>query len=197
MTIIFIVCGILVASSSAVASLLFRFNQKLQKGREALAQNQERLSRILRSSGIVVWSWIIAPNSVEADENCSVLFGLPLGQFPQTAEGFAALVHPDDRERVQQAVAASVERGAPYNTDYRVVWPDDTIRSLTVRAKVYDDQSGRPYRLTGICWDADIGFIGLRRYKCAKGRMGVGPQGDETGQWAQDLNTDHGADTAV
>ena len=28
----------------------------------------------------------------------------------------------------------------------------------------------------------DIGFIGLRRYKCAKNRIGFGPQGDETGQ---------------
>jgi hypothetical protein len=29
--------------------------------------------------------------------------------------------------------------------------------------------------------DTDIGFIGLRRYKCAKNRIGFGPQGDETG----------------
>ena len=48
----------------------------------------------LHSSGIAVWSWNIAPNTIEADEKCSVLFGLPIGQFPiGSAAEFAAARH--------------------------------------------------------------------------------------------------------
>jgi PAS domain S-box-containing protein len=124
-----------------------------QQAREALAQSEERLRLTLHSSGIGVWSWEIARNVITADDHCSVLFGLAPGQFPQTVEGFAALVHSDDRDRVQQEVASSVEHGSEYNTEFRIVWPDGASRSLAARAKVYESNIGQPYRLTGLCWD--------------------------------------------
>jgi PAS domain S-box-containing protein len=127
--------------------------RKLQQAREALAKSEERLRLTLRSAGIGVWSWEIALNIIDADENCSVLFGLPLGQFPETVEGFAALLHPDDRGRLQQEITASVEHGAEYNTEFHVVWPEGAVRSMAVRGKVYYGEAGRPQRLTGVCWD--------------------------------------------
>ena len=127
--------------------------RKLQQAQEALEQTEERLRLTLRSSGIAVWSWNIAANIVEADENCSVLFGLPVGQFPKTVEGFGACLHPDDRERVQQEVAASVEQGIEYETEFRVVWPEGPVRFLAARGKVYYAESGQPLRLTGVTWD--------------------------------------------
>ena len=62
-------------------------------------------------------------------------------------------MHPDDRERVQQEVAASVEHGAEYDTEFRVVWPDGAVRSLAARGKVYYGEAGQPQRLTGVTWD--------------------------------------------
>src|SRR5579863_8843906 len=108
-----------------------------QHAREAREQSEERLRLTLRSSGVAVWSWEIASNVITADDNCSIQFGLPVGQFPETVEGFGAMVHPDDRERVQREVAGSVEQGAEYKTEFRVVWPDGSVRSLAARGKVY------------------------------------------------------------
>jgi len=118
-----------------------------------LAQSEERLRLTLRSSGMAVWDWEIPSNVITADENCAVLFGLPIGQFPKTVEGFAALVHPDDRERVQQAVVASIEHGAKYHTEFRVLWPGGTVRNLITCGKVYHDEAGCPLRFTGITLD--------------------------------------------
>ena len=106
----------------------------------------------LHSSGIGVWSWEIAANAVTGDENCSILVGLPLGQFPKTVEGFFALVHANDRSRVQQEIAAVVERSADFNSEFRVVWPEGTIRYLVVRGKVHIF-ANLPQRLTGVSWD--------------------------------------------
>ncbi len=122
--------------------------RKLQQAREALAQSEERLRLTLRSSGVAVWSWDIARNLIEADESCSAQFGFPAGQFPKTVEGFAACVHADDRERVQQEVAASVERDVEYKTEFRVVWPNGTIRTLAARGKIYYAETRQPLRLT-------------------------------------------------
>jgi PAS domain S-box-containing protein len=125
----------------------------VQQTRDALAESEERLRLTLRSSGVAVWSWEIASNVVTADDNCSIQFGLPIGQFPETVEGFAAMVHADDRERVQREVAASVEHGAEYKTEFRVVRPDGAVRSLAARGKVYHGDGGQPLRLTGVTWD--------------------------------------------
>jgi diguanylate cyclase (GGDEF)-like protein/PAS domain S-box-containing protein len=133
--------------------LTLRFIGKLRQAREALAQSQERLNLTLHSSGIGVWNWDIATDLCTADDNCCLLFGLPLGQFPKAVAGFAALIHPDDRERVQLAITAAIERAAGFKTEYRVVWPDGSSRSLISRGKVYYGEGGRAAQFTGVCWD--------------------------------------------
>ncbi len=127
-------------------STAVRNTRTLRQTREALApQSDERLRLALRSSGVRgLELGHPCRINVEADENCAVLFGLSAGQFPKTVEGFSELVHPDDRERVQQGVGASVERGAEYRTEFRVVWPDGNIRFLAARGKVYRAADGQP-----------------------------------------------------
>ena len=136
----------------AATLLLLWFVWKLRQAREALARSQERLALTLHSSGIAIWSWEIATNTITADENCSILAGLPLGRFPKAVEGFFELVHPDDRSRVQQEIAAVVERNADFNSEFRVVWPEGTIRYVAVRGKVHIFEK-LPQRLTGVSWD--------------------------------------------
>jgi PAS domain S-box-containing protein len=133
-----------------VLALLTSF---VQQTRDALARSEERLRLTLHSSRVGVWTWDIASNVITADENCSLLFGFPPGEFPKTVEAFAALVHPGDRERVRRQVRASVEQGAEYNTEFRAVCPDGTVKALVARGKVYHDENGRPNRFTGVTWD--------------------------------------------
>ena len=144
--------GIAILGGIMHASPLRAF-RRLQQAQADLEQSQERLRLTLHSSGVAVWSWEIGPNVVTADESSEAMFGLPAGHFPKTVEGFAALIHPEDRARVQAEVAASLEQDAEYNTEFHVVWPNGTVRTLAARGKVYRDEAGRPYRLTGVTWD--------------------------------------------
>ena len=127
--------------------------QALEQTRRSLADTEGRLNLALRASGIAAWTWDIQANLITGDDRSSALFGLPLGRFPPTVEAFGALVHPDDRERVQQDIAASIERGVDYNTEFRVVWPDGTVRTVASRAHVEPDEAGRPRQLNGLAWD--------------------------------------------
>jgi PAS domain S-box-containing protein len=121
--------------------------------REALAQSEERLRLTLLSSGIAVWNWDIATDVITADENCAIQFGLPIGQFPKSVEGFAALLHASDRERVQEEIAACLEHGTEFRTEFRILRSDGAVRYLVTSAKLYRGESGRPQRLTGVTWD--------------------------------------------
>lgn len=141
-----LICGFMQSS-------LMRTVQTLQQARKELAQTEDRLNLVLRSSGISVWSWDIKANLVQADDFGSAIFGLPPGQFPRTVEGFAELLHPDDRERVQQEIAASLEGVGEYKTEFRTVWPNGTVRAITSRAKIEYEEDVRPVELIGLCWD--------------------------------------------
>ena len=87
---------------STQAVELQRLMEDALQAREALAKTEERLRMTLRSSGVAVWNWEIAPNLVEGDANAAAQFGVPIGQFPKSVEEFAAFIHPEDRGRVQQ-----------------------------------------------------------------------------------------------
>src|SRR6185369_6766632 len=60
---------------------------------------------------------------------------------------------PEDRITVQAALSKAIETTGEYDTEYRAVWPDGTIRRITARGKVHRDSAGRADRMTGICWD--------------------------------------------
>ena len=126
--------------------------RKLHAARESLLKVQERMRFTVQSSGIGVWSLDIPSDALEGDDNCALLFGLPAGEFPKTAERAIALLHPEDREHVGQQVAAAMGRGM-LGVEFRVVWPDSTIHFLASRGKIYAGEDGQATLLSGVCWD--------------------------------------------
>ncbi|MBD0259024.1 MAG: PAS domain S-box protein [Cytophagales bacterium] len=59
--------------------------------------------------------------------------------IPSPISLFFERLHPDDRQRVQQAIETSLTQGGAYRQEYRVVLPDGQERYILVR--------GRPVRL--------------------------------------------------
>jgi PAS domain S-box-containing protein len=132
------------------------FNQMLTRIDEqdrALREGEERLNLALMSSGVGTWSWNVVENSITWDDYIHPLFGLEPKTFPGRFEDLLHLVHPDDRTHVNQAVAETLDKDAPYDTEYQVVWPNGTVRFLASRGKVYRDPLGRAVRMTGVSWD--------------------------------------------
>jgi PAS domain S-box-containing protein len=145
--------------------------QKFLQARRELEQSEERLRLTLHSSGIAVWNWEFASNVISGDENCSIMFGLPTGEFPRTIEEFATSVHPDDRARVQKEVGASVEHLTEYKSEFRILRSDGAVRFLVSHGKVYCDDLGQPSRLTGVAWDVTERQEAEERLRAAARRL--------------------------
>jgi PAS domain S-box-containing protein len=62
-------------------------------------------------------------------------------------------MHPDDRSAVQAALSRAVESTGVYESEYRAVWPDGSIRHIAARGRIQRDNAGRAILLTGVCWD--------------------------------------------
>ena len=87
-------------------------------------------------------SWeraLTGARAVWSEELCGI-FGQP-GGFSPTIDEFAALIHPDDRERVLRDLGRA-QSGQTYDTRYRIVRSDGEIRHVHGRAGAHRDPDG-------------------------------------------------------
>ena len=124
-----------------------------KRAEEALRESEARLDLALRSSEMGVWYLDLVENKRFFDDQVCHLLGLDPAKFTGKAEEFFNAVHPQDRAAIKSALARSIEHGAPYETEYRTIWPDGSIHHITARGKLIYDKDGRPVRLNGLIWD--------------------------------------------
>ena len=119
-----------------------------------LRDQDEKLRLALEAARMATWDWDILTSRIVWSPNMEALFGLALGEFDGSYDQFVARLHPDDRDRVLEAINAAVTTGADYDIEFQVLYPNGTIRWALSQGKVFYDASGQPIRMSGI--DLDI-----------------------------------------
>lgn len=99
------------------------------------------------------WEWDVLANRVRYSEELGPIFGLPRGASHATLDDFLSTVHPDDRERVEGAVKNALTGQADFQLEYRIAWPDGTLRWLADKGEVFRDAAGAPVRMVGSTMD--------------------------------------------
>lgn len=120
---------------------------------DTLRENEERLNLALKSAEAGTWSWDILKDKFIWDDYTHHLFGLKPKTFPGYYEATLSLIHPDDRQKVSDTVEQTLNEGTEFNSEFRIIRPNHTIRYLGFRGKVYHDDIDQPIRMTGVCWD--------------------------------------------
>ncbi len=103
---------------------------------QALRENQSRLDLALRSAHMGVWQWDLIEDKRYFDDQVCRLLGIDPAKFTGTADDFFKAVHPDDREMLKAALARTIEQDVPYETEYRVVWPDGSVHYIRYPWKI-------------------------------------------------------------
>jgi PAS domain S-box-containing protein len=120
---------------------------------QARLENEARLDLALRSAGMGVWHIDVVANRRVFDEQVCRLLGIDPATFAGSADEFFGALHPDDVEKVRAALTRTIEQDAPYEPEYRAVWPDGSVHWLTARGRLIRGDDGRPARINGILWD--------------------------------------------
>ncbi len=111
--------------------------------KEALARREE-MERIVNRSPSVVVLWRAAENwPVEFVSQSVSQYGYTPDYFTHSNQGFIAITHPDDAERVTAEVLAHAEAGHnEYNQEYRIVCADGDVRWVADHTVVRRDDEG-------------------------------------------------------
>jgi PAS domain S-box-containing protein len=116
---------------------------------------QERLELALHAADVGAWDFDPPTGTLVCDARCKALFGLP-ADAPVGTDAFIAGLHPDDKQRAEQAVKAALrgENGGDFRNEYRTVGiGDGIVRWVDTRGKAFFDSAGRATRFIGTVLD--------------------------------------------
>lgn len=132
----------------------------------ALTQQTQRLNLALETSKVGLWELDLASGEEVWDARTNEIYGMSGDAGGRTHDHWQKVVHPEDQARAEAEFRQSIVNGR-YESDYRVILPDGTLRHIRSIA-VLAEASGEVQRVMGINWDvtADVALNeDLRRAK--------------------------------
>ena len=144
--------------SSAGAVLIFLLGTILfRRIATPLVENLEkavtRLTEAQRVAHLGNWDRDIKTGEGWWSEETYRIFGLEPAVTSPTLETFLGCIHPEDRDRVKDAIDRCLEGREPYSVEYRITRPDGTLRTVYGRGTWRVDRTGKPARISGTVQD--------------------------------------------
>ncbi|OOG66070.1 bifunctional diguanylate cyclase/phosphodiesterase [Rhodanobacter sp. B04] len=124
-----------------------------KQAEQALQQHQRMLDQAQQVAHIGSWEWDIAGNRVTWSAELYRIYGVTPTRHAATLQAYLALVHPQDRARVQGIVEQALRDRQPFEFEERIVRADGDERALLSRGTVDVDETGRAIRMLGACQD--------------------------------------------
>ncbi|MFL5506181.1 MAG: ATP-binding protein, partial [Gemmatimonadales bacterium] len=119
----------------------------------ALRESEERLRLALEGAQVGMWVTDSATGLTECTPFNYELYGFDPHSPPLPVDTWFQAIHPEDRPQVQAAWTSTLEQGAPFALEFRIVRPDGVVRWLDVRAQRHRDGEQAPARVVGISMD--------------------------------------------
>jgi len=116
-------------------------------------QAEERFRMVSKVTTDLIYEWDVKKNSLEWFGPLDETLGYNPGEIPRTIAGWAALIHPDDQEKLKDSVERHRTHTEPINEEYRVLNKDGTWSYWADMGIPLIDSEGKPYRWFGGCRD--------------------------------------------
>ena len=121
-----------------------------------LRESEKHLAEAQRIATLGSWTYVPQTRQLEWTEECYRLFGLDSGAGPPTSEQFLALVHPGDRQRLRDLIAASRNQGANGDTEFRIVRENGQILWLHGIEETFTNAAGQVILMRGTMRDITL-----------------------------------------
>jgi diguanylate cyclase (GGDEF)-like protein/PAS domain S-box-containing protein len=139
---------------------LFTLNKNLDlKVKEAiknLEEEKNRFSLAIEGAQDGLWDWNIQTNTILLSERFETMLGYQVGELPQDVETWFALVHPDDKIQVKEAIEEYLNSkgiNKTYEHSFRLRTKDASWRWIRGRGKALFNEEGLATRFVGFNTD--------------------------------------------
>jgi two-component system sensor histidine kinase/response regulator len=128
----------------------------------------ERLQLATRAADLGIWEWNVVSNQLIWDDAMYRLYGIRKEEFSGAYDAWSKALHPEDHQRATTEVQAALANRQEFVSEFRIVWPDGSVRIIRAAAKTIRDAQGAALRMIGINEDITRQRRGdeeLRRYR--------------------------------
>ncbi len=138
-------CAIIIGFGEAMR----RARRVSREAAEVLRRSEERLRLAQGIARIGTFEWDIQANEYQWTDELAAMYGRTPAEV--SGKGFAwhDVVHPDDRDEIARKTVESMTTGQ-FEHEWRILWPDGSVRWVAGRGSAFFDKSGRPLRMLGI-----------------------------------------------
>src|SRR5580704_17792098 len=112
-----------------------------------------RLHLAMESGKAAGWDWDVKSGKVSWFGDLKTSFGMDAESYVGSVEDFQRFIYEEDREKVAAAEAEARKSRALYEEEFRVVWPDGTVRWVAARGAFQYSAKGQPTRMLGTVID--------------------------------------------
>jgi diguanylate cyclase (GGDEF)-like protein/PAS domain S-box-containing protein len=118
-----------------------------------LQHNQDLLNEAQRLGQLGSWELNLVSGGLRWSDEIYRIFELAPAQFEPSYENFLGAIHPEDRDKVNQAYTQSLEDHQTYDVVHRLMFADGRIKWVREHCTSEFDASGKPLRSVGAVQD--------------------------------------------
>ena len=127
------------------------------RAEQALQANETRLMEAQHLAQIGNWELDLATSTLTWSDEIFRIFEIDPAKFTASYDTFLALIHPEDRDLVNETYRTSVETRAPYEIVHRLLMTDGRVKYVQEHGETfYDEATGQPLRSTGTVQDITV-----------------------------------------
>lgn len=122
---------------------------------EKLRETKAALEFTLESAGVGDWDLDLTNDTSRRSLRHDQCFGYdsPIPEAEWGIEVFIQHVHPEDRVRVETSLRGAARDLLDWQSEFRVVWPDQSVHWIAARGSIYRTREGKATRMLGIVID--------------------------------------------
>lgn len=128
--------------------------QKLEEKTQEIKREKARLADAQKIAHIGSWEWNISDNSINWSDELYRIYGMDPKKSKINLKEIYARILPADRKYIQQIFSRSQKTLKPFSCYYRILMPDDQIKTIQARGEVILNNGGVLIKMVGT--DQDV-----------------------------------------
>lgn len=134
-------------------AVMFHDVTERKQAEEQLSNLVERLDLATHAARMGIWDWDVQKNELVWDDQMYELYGIGREDFSSSYEAWLASIHPEDRDFSNEVSRQARLGESEYDTQFRIIWPDDSVHIIKALGQIVRDEAGNPLRMLGVNYD--------------------------------------------
>ena len=136
-----------------IRKLNIELEQRVASRTAEIEAAHQRMGLAASAAGIGIWELKSETDSLFWDERMHELYGTSPVIFNPTVPDWLTFVYPDDRQMVEEKRAQAIEKNLPYESEFRIVRADGSLRHISSHAIVQYDKEHKFTDMIGVNLD--------------------------------------------